>query len=39
MLLKATLWSLQGSALFHKVDMGNIYFCSDAYVICSRMDI
>ncbi len=25
--------------LCYKVDMGNIYFCSDAYKSCSRMDI
>jgi len=25
--------------LFNEVDMGNIYFCSDLYIICSRMDI
>ena len=25
--------------LFCNVDMGNIYFCSDAYISCSRMDI
>jgi hypothetical protein len=23
---------------YHNIDMGNIYFCSDAYISCSRMD-
>ena len=25
--------------LFYGVDMGNIYFCSDVNISCSRMDI
>jgi len=31
---KHRIWAI----LCHKVDMGNIYFCSDAYISCSKMD-
>jgi len=24
--------------IFHKVNMGNIYFCSDVNISCSRVD-